>query len=93
LSTALSKASSRSSLWVHRHAEIERARVDLRLTALDHAGLRERTDTARNRGGGERDAFGELHLAQARILQQRDQNSPIERVQGFSLAFVRVLAI
>ena len=84
---AVSKPSRLSSLWVcrlmkirHRHLETHGAAGDACLVAFDDAGFLQGADAARNGGGREGNALGELDLAQASIFEKGVMNGVIERV-------------
>jgi hypothetical protein len=62
------------------HAEAKRLPVEARLVPLDDSLLLKPADAPRDCRGGERDALGELDLAQPPVVKQRAENRAIQRI-------------
>ena len=64
-----------------RHVETECVAADARLITLDDPTLLERANASGDGGGRQRDAFGEVDLAQTAVLKEGSEDRAIQRVQ------------
>ncbi len=65
----------------HLHLEAEFPRVDLRVIALDQAGLFERADPAQTRRGGYAHPARQFDVRHAPVRLQFGEDHPVNRVE------------